>query len=237
MVERYNTVMKMLPKQTSPGFTLVEIIIVVALTVLLLTITVQSFLSSASQFAFANDNTKILELVNFARSLAISGKAQIDYIDYDKDGCKDAATTPGAPCVGDDFVTPAHYAVNFDKATNTATLFADMHQLIGSTPKEGQFDPCTGAVDYTTGCDIILDQYQLKASTFVLFPNAAPAFAGTTASIFYSPIFADISFDVAALPTDPFFTYELNQATGTVARKSCLQIHRVAGIPEPFSCP
>ena len=232
MMERYNTDMKIIKKQTYEGFSLAEMILVITLTVFLMVVTVQSFGNSTTQFAFGNDNEKVLTMINFARSLAISGKAQLDYTDYNKDGCKDTVVLPA--CSEADYVTPANYGVNFNTTTNTVTLFADTHTGSDPADKEGKFDPCTGAVDYSKGCDIILDTYTLTASQLVLFPPAITP-AVTSATVFYSPIFADITFD-QTLPKDPFFTFELLQS-GNTPRTRCVQIHKVAGIPEPLTCP
>lgn len=222
-------------KQTrslSRGFTLAEMILVVALTLFLLTVTVQGFVNSASQFSFANASEKVEAMIRYSRSLAISGKAQIDYIDFDKDGCKDVATT--GSCGEDDYVTPANYGVNFNKTTvsgvdtYTLTLFADNHSL---TPAdEGAYNPGTTLSDYQGGKDIVLEQFVVPSSMVLINPGG-----GTSATIFYSPVFADISSDISIPPSDPFFRFGISQMQGTILRKRCSQIHTLAGISEPIT--
>jgi len=224
-----------------PGFTLTEMILVVALTLFLLTVTVQGFVNSASQFSYTNVVERIESLFRTARSLAISGKAQIDYIDFDKDECMDAASTPSAPCSGDDYVTPAHYGVNLNKTTDvmgvdtyTMTLFADNHSTV--TPGEGAYNPGTG--DYSAGNDIILEQFVIPKGMLLIIPQAngstTPG-SGTNATIFFSPVFADISSDIIIPPATPFFRFGASQLSGTILRKRCSQIHLLAGISEPMT--
>jgi len=137
-----------------------------------------------------------------------------------------------ALCAPARLCNPAHYGV--DLRNNTVTLFADIHQVTGEDPKEGTYDFC---YDYDKGCDLILDQYQLSASTLRLFPGVSPE--PNFATIFFTPVFADISFnsEITPLPTDPFFEIKLSQATSAVTRQKCLHIHKISGIPEIFDCP
>ncbi len=224
-----------------PGFSLAEMILVVALTLFLLTVTVQGFVNSASQFSFANAAQKMEEMVRTARSLAISGKAQLDYMDYDKDGCFDDVTAHVAgkcPAPADtvpDYVTPAHYGVNFSKTTSgvppvdayTVTLFADNH----SATNEGKYNyPGDAVLNYRAGGDIVLDQFVLPSSMTLIIPGIS----GTSATVFFSPVFADLSADFTITSADPFFRYGVTQTAGTINRKRCSQIHVLAGISEPM---
>ncbi len=234
-----------------PGFTLAEMILVIALTLFLMTVTAQGFANSASQFSFVNVDQRVQDMILSARSLAISGKAQIDYTDFDKDGCKDAVTTPSLPCLGDDYVTPANYGVDFrDTAdvsgnhTYTVTEFADNHvpNPCAAPPcgLEGQFDykPTPTLADYQHGYDIQLDQYVLTPGTKLIIPGG-PAAASTTveSTILFSPIFADASFNPPLSPADdPFFKFGVSQSSGTtMIRKRCYQIHKLAGISDPVT--
>lgn len=232
------------PTIARPGFTLPEMILVVALTLFLLTVTVQGFVNSASQFSFANTAEKIEEMVRTARSLAISGKAQIDYIDFDKDTCVDkASSSPG--CItqnsgtgGDDYVTPAHYGVNFASSggTYTVTMFADNHST--TLGDEGKFNVGTGVTDYQAGKDIVLDKFVLPPGIQLIIPmpdgTTAPG-NGTSATIFFLPVFADVSTDLNIPVSSPFFRFGSAQSQGTIIRKRCSQIHLLAGISEPLA--
>jgi type II secretory pathway pseudopilin PulG len=215
--------------RTRSGFTLAEMILVVALTLFLLTVTVQGFVNSASQFSFSNAAQKVEEMIRTARSYAISGKAQLDYTDFDKDGCKDVAS--GACAV--DYVTPAHYGVNFKKTTTTGvdsytvTLFADNHEVVGKAPKEGVFEDTS--TDYGDGFDIILERFPVPSGMQLIIPGA-----GNSATIFFSPVFADVSTDFTITAADPFFRYGVTQKAGDITRKRCSQTHILAGISEPI---
>lgn len=218
------------------GFSLAEMILVVALTLFLLTVTVQGFVNSASQFSFSNVAEKAQDVIRSARSLAISGKAQIDYMDFDQDGCKDKVTTPSCPA--DDYVTPAHYGVNLKKVTVagvdtfTMTLFADNHSATASD--EGKYNPPAafpGTVgEFQSGKDILLDQFTFPSGIKLIIPGG-----GTSATVFFSPIFADLSSDISIMAGDPFFRFGLSQLQGTILRKRCTQIHILAGISEPIT--
>jgi len=212
------------------GFTLIEIILVVALTLFFLTVTATGLVNSASQFAFANAYQRVLTMISTARSYAISGKAQLDYTDY----TNNFATSTDNPT---NYVTPAHYGINFNAANKTVTLFADLHSK-DSTTREGHFNPPGNpptTADYANGMDIILDTYTLPEGMSLILPSiTAPA---TAITIFYSPIFADISFDVSPLPTGSFFKFGVQQTSGAITRNRCSEIHIIAGIAEPFDCP
>jgi len=221
------------------GFTLIEMILVVALTALLLVSTLQSVIGSTDQLSFTASYQKVLDLVRQARSLAVSGKAQPDYTDYDQDECYDfgyKGSQVPPPCTTDS-VTPAHYGIYFEQVTsngvtdNNAILFADMHAPAGSACQEGKFD----LGQMSSGCDLILEKYTLP-STISLKGLASSsqclsAFS-TCYTIFYSPIFADVSF-VPALSSGSFFIFGLAQQKGGVElRRHCEQIHEFSGIPE-----
>ena len=103
------------------GYTLIEILIVLGFTVFLFSAAIQSFISTSTQFAFNNASEKVLDMVRFARSMAISGKAFKDYTNFNQDKSEE------------DFVTPANYGVNFQHKSDLASkdsiiLFADNHK-------------------------------------------------------------------------------------------------------------
>lgn len=219
-------------KKKLPGFTLIELLLVMGVTVLLLLVGIQSIIGSTSQLVFINNYEKVLDLITQARSLAISGKAQLDYTDFDHDTCKDVPTGL-VPCIIPDFVTPAHYGVHFEhdavKGLYSVVLFADMHT--GAVCLEGSFDPSPLKGNLAQGCDVVLESFELAKG--LEFLNIPPA----PFTIFYSPIFADVSFD-AVLPKDPFFSIGMKQTNAPVERQRCSQIHKLAGIIEPSSvCP
>jgi|GEM_PF-1843778 len=232
------------------GFTLIEMILVVAITLFLLVATVQGFANSSAQFGFGNASVRVEELVRQARSLAISGKAQLDYANYaHKDAHCDGVPSASDPCLA----TPAHYGVNFATVGTgyVVTLFVDNHTPspcpVGACGVEGKFDAGSAATDYANGFDIILDTYALPSGMKFIIPNTD----GTTnpgcttspcsATIFYSPVFADVTSDLTdlppttPLPTDPFFRFGISQTSGTLSRKHCSEIHILAGVSEPMS--
>lgn len=226
------------------GFTLIEIILVVTLTVFLFLATMQSVIGSSQQLRFVNAYQKVLDLVRQARSLAVSGKAQLDYTDYDQDGINDT-TANGGP----DYVTPAHYGVYFEhgptsmngQSTDQVVLFEDLHpsvtQIGGAPCKEGQYDPADTNLNgpYAFGCDVILETYTLPVGTQLKGISGAGnciVASSNCATLFYSPIFADVSFDpaLAPLPSPQFFVFGVNQGGGQ--RIHCEKIHAASGIPE-----
>lgn len=229
--------------QTKEGFTLIEIILVVTLTVFLFLATMQSVIGSSQQLRFVNAYQKVLDLVRQARSLAVSGKAQLDYTDYDQDGVNDT-TANGGP----DYVTPAHYGVYFEQApgvngqtTDQVILFADLHPPVipplGPPCKEGQYDPANMNLNGPNGfgCDVILETYTLPVGVQLKGVSGSPycvTTLSTCAVLFYSPIFADASFDppLHPLPSPQFFVFGVDQGNGQ--RKHCEKIHAASGIPE-----
>jgi len=233
-LKQYNLLMPKAQKQMRSGFSLIEIILVVALTLFLLTVTATGFVNSASQFAFANAYQRVLDMISTARSYAISGKAQLDYTDY-------AGNFLHPMEIPSNYVTPAHYGINFDTTDatkQTVTLFADLHSNVSGM--ESQYFPAAPAnipTDYKDGKDIILDQYTLPQGMNIVLPSIPPSSSAKAITIFYSPIFADISFDVSSLPTDPFFKFGIQQTSGAITRNRCSEIHKMAGIAEPFDCP
>ncbi len=169
-------------------------------------------------------------IVREARSFAVTGKAQIDYSDYDGDGCMagdaDALYPHLGVCnPGPDYVTPANYGVFFNTSNNRLIEFADMHGSV-----VGQYDPPSvpGLMVYEPGKDMHIAEYTLpEVYRFYLYSGT-----GTTNTVFFSPIFADTTFHPALSPvtTTFFFVFGVEAVSG--ARESCMAIHRIAGIPE-----
>jgi len=216
-------------QRVSSAFTLVEIILVVALTLFLMTVTVQGLVNSSAQFSFNNESEKIQEILRMARSLAISGKAQPDYTDYNKNLCFDKGYDENPmSCVDGDFVTPAHYGVQFYKTVDTGdaiTFFIDNHSP--NPADEGRFNPYDNTVEsYRKGYDIILETYKLPPSMSLILPSGNGA-------IYFSPVFADVSTDFSLGAYYPFFIFGISQKQGDVVRKRCSEIHILAGISEP----
>jgi len=220
-----------------PAFTLVEIILVMTLMMMLSSIAIGSILRTQNTFQFNAATQQVFSIVREARSFAVTGKAQIDYTDYDGDGCRagdaDVLYPHVAPCLLDqgtpDYVTPANYGIHFDTANKKLIMFADMH---GSTAGVYNAPVASGLMVYEDGRDMHLAEYQLPdVYQFFLFP-VSPAVTNT---VMFSPIFADTTFD-APLPNTPiaryFFVFGVEEATGF--RKSCMAIQRVGGIPESY---
>jgi prepilin-type N-terminal cleavage/methylation domain-containing protein len=196
------------------GFTLVELLIVMAIVIMLMASAVSSMANSRKYFTFTNAYEKAVQMVREVRSNAVTGKAEQDYTDYDQDG-----VTIG------DLVTPAGYGINFDSASGTITMFADLHKSDADPNQhEGIYDaPTSGAVaDYQAGKDLILEIYTIDpALTLVL--------AGGPSTIIYTPVFADIIFN-PGISSGNFFIFGVSE--GADLRHKCSKIHPVAGIPE-----
>ena len=206
-----------------PGFTLAEFIIVVGILLMLFTLSMRGLVNSQKSFLFNNTAEKVIQMVREARSLAVTGKAQTDYTDADKD-----RTLPN-PDLGD-YVTPAHYGVYFDTASSPQKLvmFFDVNAGEASDQTEGVYDPpsaATGIGKFEDGKDVILAEFSLDENmSFILNP------AGTN-TVMFSPIFADTSFD-APLAGTKIFIFGVKETGGTVNRQRCYKIHLVAGVPE-----
>lgn len=221
-------------EKAQSGFTLIELLIVVAIVVIMTAITLGSLTRSQEQQVFNNSFEKLYSLINTARSLAISGKGQLDYTDYDNDGCKDTGiiTKVGATCTVPDYVTPANYGINFNIATApNVVLFADMNPPTSGTIS-GQKGVYNQGTNYIEGQDLDLDSMTLPAG-IVLVIKGKTTTPGS-GSIFFSPNYADITFDPPVLGTDvdPYLLLQLWQ--GTICRQ--IRIHKLAGIPEVESC-
>lgn len=206
------------------GFTLAEIIIVIAVTLFLFTATMQGLINSSAQFNFRNQDDRLQAMLRTARSLAISGKAQPDYIDYNKNLCTDVLSSPG--CTAPDLVTPAHYGVIFRKldSMDVVSLFVDNHS---KDPKqEGYYE----SGDPHNGYDVVLDYFILPKGMELILPDA-----GNEATIFFSPIFADVTTNINIPADKPIFKFGISQTQGNVVRKRCSQIQMLAGISEPLN--
>ena len=216
---------------TQAGFTLIELIIVVAIVVIISAVTLGSLTRSQDQQIFNNSFEKLYSLINTARSLSIAGKGQLDYTDFDNDGCRAAATT--VPLCAADYVTPVNYAVQFSTSTSpNAVLFADMNiPSSGATGSKGNYNSGTS---YATGDDLDLDSLTLPAGITMeiqdvtIFPPSL-----STTGIFYSPNYADITFSPVSSNANPFLLLRLKQ--GAYICKQ-IRIHKLAGIPEVELC-
>lgn len=226
------------------AFTLVEILIVIAIIITITAATLNGIVNSQKLFAFNAASTKIIDMVREARSYAITGKAQPDFTDYDGNGCYDAnhsGNPPGCP-VGGDYVTPANYGVYF--GSDKIDLFADIHQAkttSGGTADpntEGKFLPGSNDIGQRSdGTDLVLSEYQipngitLKVNVDgVSNPSFSCGVSGAcTPSIFYSPIFADFNTDPSPTSQSIGFVY-IGVSDGE--RSSCFKIQKLAGNPE-----
>ena len=218
------------------AFTLIELMIVLAVIVVILGVGLGGMINSQRQMLFLSSYENVLLLVRDQRSLALAGKALPDYTDYDNDGCKAPPTVANSPSCANgstyvDLVTPANYGISFDLASTamTVTTFADLHTGTDSSQVEGVYNPPAPIVFYKytsgSGSDIAMSQYKLD-SRLKLVSNLAPA---TRVDIFYSPIFGDVTIS-PALGTNKFLIFGVwDQQRGV---KKCSKIHPVAGVPE-----
>ncbi|MCA9373977.1 type II secretion system protein, partial [Candidatus Peregrinibacteria bacterium] len=87
------------------GYTLIELILVMVVIGVLTVSAVSGILRSRRILTFNAADQQVGSLVREARSLAVTGKAILDYGDYDNDGLDNG---------DNDYVTPAHYGVHFD---------------------------------------------------------------------------------------------------------------------------
>ena len=211
------------------GYTLIELILVMVVIGVLTVSAITGILRSRRVLTFNAADQQVGSLVREARSLAVTGKAILDYGDYDNDMLDDS---------DNDYVTPAHYGVHFDVGNNMLILFADLDDSanVGAYDNSGDFG------EYIAGRDFKIGEYEVDPSLLVLAEGSSGTAANT---VMFSPIFADVSFSNTSLPTtltNEFFVFGLREASGAVLRENCLAIHPIAGVPETTdvtgtSCP
>jgi prepilin-type N-terminal cleavage/methylation domain-containing protein len=196
------------------GFTLVEIIIVMAIMTILFSMAASGLTGSRSFFTFTNSYERVVQLVREARSDAVTGKAQMDYTDYNQNG----STI--------DLVTPAGYGINFDTTAASAkvTLFVDLHVgALDEDQNEGVYDAPTSIGAYEAGKDFIMAQFSLDPSLILLLQ-------GGPETVIYTPIFADVTFNPALDTGEISMIFGVSE--GAAKRHKCSKIHPVSGVPE-----
>lgn len=228
------------------AFTLVELVIVLGITAILALIVLGGLLNSQSQQVFNNKFEEVLALVKEARSLAITGKGELDYTDADKDGIyDDHCDTPPAPspCTSPDFATPANYGVNFSTlgATGQIKLFADIYPpAVSPLGSKDSFEEGIKNTDYQSGKDLVFKKITLP-NTYELSvfkksqENNPPALSSI--SFFFSPLYADLKFQGSTFINEmPMLIIRMKETSG-VHRCREITIHQMAGVPEVSNCP
>jgi prepilin-type N-terminal cleavage/methylation domain-containing protein len=219
-----------------PGFTLIEVMIVLAIIVIMAGIALASMVRSQSQQLFNNQFDQINSLIGNARSLAITGKGQLDYTDADHDHCnQDGAIAPDGTCTAPDYVTPANYGVNFNTTgSQNVVLFADLNPpSTGASGAKGRYD---SGSSYSTGDDLKLGNIINLGNDYCIKLEDSTGASVTDGSILFSPNYADISFDKFSVTgTSPFLIIRLHDKT-PVKRCKQIRIHKLAGIPEVEQC-
>lgn len=218
-------------EKAQDGFTLIELLIVVAIVVIIAAVTLGSLTRSQDQQIFNNSFEKLYSLINTARSLSISGKGQLDYTDFDNDGCRDTVTAV-PPCPVPDYVTPANYGVQFNTSGKNVVLFADMNPPTTGAVNgaKGVYNPGT---DYATGYDLDLDSMTLPTDITMDIQDSTVAPLLATGSSFFSPNYADLTSNNLNLTTKPYLVLRLNQGVSFCKQ---IRIHKLAGIPEVELC-
>ncbi len=192
------------------GFTLVELLIVILITITLIGAAISSLINTRRSFIFNGASQKLEIMLRTARSYAVTGKATKDYSDFDNDGDKT------------DLVSPANYGIFLDKSNNEIILFADIHDTT-----EGKYDaPASG--NHSAGTDEILDKYTIPSNLELSF-NAK---TGNTVSILYTPIFADTTFNNVPDTEKTLFHFGIKEKTGTSPLKRCFKTNIVSGTIE-----
>lgn len=239
MAKIKNESLNFLTKSTSQkGFTLIELLIVLGILVILTALTLASLTRSQEQQVFSNNFDQVYSMINSARSLAIAGKGQFDYVDYDNDGCKNTGSVPlGATCTVPDYVTPLNYGVYFNNTSGGArniTVFADMNlPNAGATGHKQQYDIGT---DYALGADLDLNNLVIPSGIALEIQDdssVAALPAGSAGAIFFSPNYADMN--VFGLNPNPYLLIRLKDKTNVNICKQ-IRIHKFAGIAEVESC-
>jgi prepilin-type N-terminal cleavage/methylation domain-containing protein len=151
------------------GFTLIEILLVVAIMAILATMSAVSTTKTVSKMQFQGTFNKVEQIFHDARSMALSGK-QID-------DCTDIDNDPST-----EHVVAAGYGVNIKKGDSSfvLTLFSDAH-----TFDTGEFeDPEGGCGDRIESVLELTDEYKLdKENSFVYIPPNAVYLNGEDVTI------------------------------------------------------
>ncbi len=209
--------------KSQPGFTLIELVLVMLIIVIVVGLSMSSILQTQNIQVYNNTFGKLFSIVNNARSQAITGKGQIDFTDYDQD----LSFT--------DYVTPANYGVRFDTGGPThVRLFADINPPPdgSGTGEAGSFDPDSV---YALGDDLVLDSLSLPSGiTLEIFDGAAIQAPKNPSSVFYSPNYADITYEGLVVDDTPFIKIQLTEESTSVCKQ--IKIHKLAGIPEIELC-
>lgn len=189
------------------GFTLVELIIVVAVFIILGTAAMQSTLASQRQFRFNTTYNIMMTMMRKARDLSVSNSTVPDTTDFDKDGQYDTDGDRVLPLGYGAMIVPGILPTQDHKIT----LYTDMP---GSTKQ--QFD----------ASDIELETFTFDVKTFNLYmtSNTLPV---TQVTSYYEPPYG--------LPKmDGSYYITLSESGGSTRQKSIL-LNQISGIPEPYS--
>jgi len=217
-------------KGVKKGYTIIELLVVLAVIVLIFSIGLGSLLTSQRQVLFLSSYESVVQIVRDARSLALAGKAMPDYADFN------------ANSNTSELVAPANYGVSFNLTAGTVTTFVDLRKNpSAAVPAEGQYDPppaVTGFYQYVAGKDVKMATYTLDSTMFKLVSNMFNRLVPPNdkrVDIFFSPIFGDFSIYpplVNAAPSyqQTFLIFGVTDISGL--RKKCSKIHPVAGVPE-----
>ena len=210
-----------------------------AIIVIVTGIALGSLSTSQSLQVFNNNFDKIVSIISNARSMAITGKGQLDYTDADNDICNNnGAILPDGTCIAPDYVTPANYGIRLDSTAGmpNVILFAD-----ANPPTTGTITGAIGRFDdennWAAGDDPVLgESLSLPPELTMEIVDGGSVPPGGTAyasgSIFFSPNYADISFE--SFTASPFLDIKLTDARFSRCRR--LRIHRLAGVPEIQPC-
>jgi len=217
---------KYFPAAKKSAFTLIEILIVMALMIMLAAAGFTSLMSSQRTITYINTDEKILSLFRNARTYAVTGRAVQDFSDYDGDSNTQ------------EMVTPANYGINFTTTASVTkvSLFADMRDRTNPL-NEGKFTaPDPPGFSYVDEKDLLQLTYDVDPSIKVkwscVVTNTDPK------TVFFSPIYADVKFDpTVASDCSPNNLFYFGICQATTNAKKCYGIHPIAGNPEPVSCP
>lgn len=215
---------KTFPAAKKNAFTLIEILIVMALMIMLAAAGLTSLVSSQRTMTYLNTDEKILSLFRNARTYAVTGRAVQDLSDYDND--TDIT----------EMITPANYGINFTTAAGATkvSMFADMRDRAAPLNEGIYNDP--GGFSYVAGKDLLQMTYNVDPSITVKW--YCTALNPHPDTVLFSPIYADVKFD-PPVTTDcspnNLFYFGICQASTNA--KKCYGIHPIAGNPEPVTCP
>jgi len=204
----------------SKGFTLVEILVVVAIIVFLASSALISSFAMRGQLEFRSGYNIVEGLISEARNMALSGESFPDTSDYDQDGIFEDA----------DLILPNGYIVVItDEGPNvTAYLYADLFD--SKVGQQDNKDKLIKMVELPANISLTVDARSKSGVIVSLLSKSDITFMYKTPDATFSVIDAGIEIMSLQLKLDQTETDEKDESI--ILRTKYVFLHYLYGIPE-----